>query len=601
MRRGGRSVDPGIQTPIPGALDALTDATRHYSENHPDGERRTRRPSIILALLAAAVAGVALLAVQPFRYPCAALIRMDGGADAEQLAEHRRLLLDYASQHVATESPAGARSASWSVDAPGPDQLRLCLTTTGRDSGLERVRVLAEGFINDMQTRSQKLRTTATPQEKVLHERSTQLQAQLAQVESLFDTASAKVPTTDPRSKRASLLEDWHGKRDDFVRTRRDFIEAARNLDQLASLPPPEHGIVPTGERQEALERDEALQQDLRELEVQLVSARRELLNVRDSSAAPLTRLKTAAQTLATAAATDTAWLRDSAQRVEVERFSRTALEYVEAQQAFAAAWEREFADLAQDEVDPYDPRLIEIQLRLRKLLADFLFVSGKHLADLRRVTQALGEGPGDQARYHVLHSDLLRSYQTVQAAHHRFEFAASAVESAGNFRLDASLRGARGLHRRSKTRIRHIDNNLHTRAVERARQERTAQLAEAQQVVRQTRDATEQSIDSILGLQEQLNLKTELTEDFLQALVDAQLALARMELTREDLETTEQVLTRLQAQRDQAGQARFELLNCKVIGPPVNLGRRLGLGTGAALFTFLAVYFGQWWLVRRT
>ena len=594
-------MDTGLPPPLPGALDALTDAARRYSDDQSDDRRKPRQPSIVLALLSAAVAGAILLAAQPFRYPCAALLKVDSTTNADQMAEHRRQLLDYASQHVAPESPAGARSAIWSVDSPAPNQLRLCLTATGRNSCLERVRVLAEGFINDMENRAQKLRTTATPQEELLQERSTRLQMQLDQAESLFETASAKVPTTDPRSERAALLDNWHSERETFVRSRHDLLEAARNLDQLASLPPPADGMVSSEERRQALERDEALQQDLRALEVQLVAARRELLNVRDSSAAPLARLKSAAQALDTTAGTDTDWLGDSAARVEVERFTRTAQQYVEAQQAFCTAWEREFADLAQSEVDSYNPKVIDAQLRLRKLLADFLFDTGTQLAELRRSTQALGEGPGDQARHHVLHSDLLRSYQTAQAAHHRFEFAASAVESAGNFRLDAALRSARGLHRRSASRIRQIEETLHELAVERARLERAARLDQARQAVQQTRHATDESIDTILTLQERLNLKTDLTEDFLQTLVDAELAQARLNLTRGDLAATQEVLTQLQAQRNQAGEMRIELLRCEVIGPPVNLTSRLSLGAGAALFTLLAVYFGQWWLVRRT
>ena len=244
---------------------------------------------------------------------------------------------------------------------------------------------------------------------------------------------------------------------------------------------------------------------------------------------------------------------------------------------------------------------VLDIYQRLRRNLNDFLFDMARRLSTMRSQVHAVGADPRDTARHHVFQSNLMRAFQTVQAAHHRFEFAAGAIETPDNFRLDAAIKSARGLRRRSQDRIRTIEEQLQAKATEHAKKRRVEKLIEAERFIDQARTATNKTVDELLALQEELNLGAEASEAFLRTVLRAEVATSRLEFARTDATQIEDRLRDLAAKRlSAADAASIELVSCDVTGRPINLSERLRIGGIGAALTLLTILLGQWWITRR-
>jgi len=180
------------------------------------------------------------------------------------------------------------------------------------------------------------------------------------------------------------------------------------------------------------------------------------LLNVWQLSAGRLDLLTTAADELSrTASQSDATPLPPNIQAVvlglvhDSDAYRQTLTKYTE-------VWTIEFTSLQRMEVDPASAELLDRYQRVRMLLSDFLFAASQRLSAVRAHLSVLGGQAGDNARHHVLQSNLTRAFQATQTAHHRFEFAAGGIDTPDNFRLDAALRSARGLRRRILEQIQH-------------------------------------------------------------------------------------------------------------------------------------------------
>ena len=174
-------------------------------------------------------------------------------------------------------------------------------------------------------------------------------------------------------------------------------------------------------------------------------------------------------------------------------------------------------------------------------------------------------------------------------------------MEARENFHLDAALRSARGLRRRSQQRIRAIETILQERAAKRARREHIDATKLAEQRIHETREAFAQAVLELIDLQEQLNSGAAQTERFLHALVDAKAAQTRVDMTREGLAMTQDRLKLLQTQRlARLENDGIELISCSTLDSPVNLAERLRHGGIGALAVLLILGLGQWLLVRR-
>jgi hypothetical protein len=488
-----------------------------------------------------------------------------------------------------------------SIHAPTPDQLSLTLISNRREAALRDVQRLADGFIERTQTLAETRRTTPTQAEKTLGDYISALQARLMETRDQVGNAIAALPETNPSKTLNELLNRWTTLRESFDDARQQLQQASDDLTALETAPEPAHGVVADDERQQAYAADKALQQDLQELGVNLTELKLHLLTVWQRSSGALERLQLASEDLAAIASGDSR----KPPSIDAGRDTTVAVEtagndYVETVGTFFQVWKREFATLRQLEPDALSGEVLDLYYRLQRLLGDFLFHAGKRLSALRVAVNRLNTDPRDDARRHVFQSDLIRAFHTLQAAHHRFEFAVEAIETAQNFRLDAALRAARGLRRRSQDRIRRIEHRLQAEALKRAKMQRVDQLATAKALVRRVRQATDQTVDELVALQDNVNLTAKGSETFLLALMKAETATARLDATAADLETAQERLSELAAKRkaDAAG-IEVVLTACGLLESRPEIGRRLSVAAPGAGFTLLAVWAVQWWIAR--
>ncbi len=623
-RGAGHSLTSGD----PAAPEALAASAPHFAGTPTAGRSLPpRRLSFALAGAAAILVGAVLTVAGGFEYRCAATLQITGQASPAQCAVYRKELLDYSWDQAANMARAGVIPRHWFVDSPGQNLLRLCVTTSDRKAGVDYVRRVATGYRQKMEAMAAAARDTPTEAEEILTRHVGELRTRLGDAQDDVGAAVATLPETDPSEHRRALLGRWQDLQTGFGSARRQLSAASASVARFQSAPQPTHGLVSSEQRREALEADDALGQDLRELAVNLTELKLHLLNVWQRSAGPMERLvlltdgllETASRnrdgviaqqtTLVGAAhpttqqiplvgaaqpATQQEPLRDTALAVTIR-------DYRDMLEAFADDWNHEFTTAKRLEVDPQSGEILDVYQHARRRLNDFLFDAAKRLASMRSQVQGLAEDPTDSARHHVFQSNLVRAVQTMQSAHHRFEFAAGTIETPDNFRLDTALRAARGLRRRSQDRIQAIEEKLQERAAEAAGERRMHDLTEAKRTVKEVRSATDLAVDELLALQEELNLSAKRSEAFLRVVLKAEVATARLTLTQADLNKADELLQRLVAQRTALDdRSDVELISCGAINRPVNLAKSLRLGALGAALMFLTVLLAQWWITRR-
>ena len=122
-----------------------------------------------------------------------------------------------------------------------------------------------------------------------------------------------------------------------------------------------------------------------------------------------------------------------------------------------------------------------------------------------------------------------------------------------------------------------------------------------AEKSVDEVRTAADRTVEALIALQDELNLTTEQSEGLYRAVLKAEIATARLELTQNDLSSTQQRLYELAARRKSGVQdVDVEIVSCEVIGGPINYGKRLPAAALGAVLTLLTVLLAQWWIIRR-
>ena len=113
---------------------------------------------------------------------------------------------------------------------------------------------------------------------------------------------------------------------------------------------------------------------------------------------------------------------------------------------------------------------------------------------------------------------------------------------------------------------------------------------------------AVSQQHTNLTTIQDQLNLSSDLTQDFLTKVLRAEHAGSVADLAQQDLADVTAYLQHLRSERlAQADAVEMELVSCGVAGSPVNLAQRLRIGALATAVTLLAVGLAQWWMKRQT
>lgn len=548
---------------------------------------------------AAVVVGLALTLIGGFEYHVVAVIGLPSGITSERLSVFRAELLAHAWSSLSTSGSDG-RVPAWRVDSPGAAKLSLTIREADRNAGVSRLRGIADGFVGKMRAILATQRDAPSDAERVVAEYVDDLQRRLSEFESQVASAVANLPGDDPTNDRDQLLFRWRALRGEFGSAREELAGAAERTAQLAAQPPPTRAVIPTETRRAALEADAALQQDLKELNVSLSETRVQLLAVWQDSAAKLDLLKSAAENLAAAAARDVPSGTSDAVRQLASGISKEATSYLTAVRNFDEAWTREFTYLQHTTIDPMSADTLELHQRARTVLQDFLFAGDQRLTQVRSLLNPKDGLDLSDVGSQAMLSSLTRCGHAAQQAHHQFEFATAGLDSRDNFRLDSALNRARGLRRRTQDRIRSIEQRLEKEAVEQARKDHAAALASARERLAEVRQNADRAVDELVALQEGLNVNAGLSEQFLRAMLQVEVARTAAAGTRENLERSEARLRQLAAEREATPAAeQVEVLSVGVVGPPVNLGERLRIGAVGAALT-LASAFGLHFLVRQ-
>lgn len=569
----------------------------------PQPNRRTSsRIHPVTSVVVAGVVGTVLAISAPLEHQCAATFEVKSFSSAARDDEVRAAL----AQHIArlgTSNPGiGPITRRWWIDAPAAGMLRLGLTTTDRRNGVEAATAAARDFLTIYQEQKKEFRRTPSEAERVYSELVFQLQERVTEAQTQFDSATASLPPADPRIDRDALVQRWRGLRTDFAASRAQLAEAAAGVNRLRIDSQPTRAIVSADDRRHAMESDSALQQDLKELEVRLAELKLHLLNVWQQSAGRLEQLRTAMDELSQTASSSETGRLAAGILAAIQGLARETDAYRQTLLAFTEVWTGEFTNLQRMNVDPAGGELLDRYQRVRTLLSDFLFTATQELTAIRFNLNLLGEQTSDTARHYVLHSNLTRAFQAAQAAHHRFEFAAGAIDTPDNFRLDAALRSARGLRRRALEGIQRIEQRLQEEAIESARRQHAAALVAAQQAVEQTRATSEETIEQLFAVQDGLIHAVGLTEEFFRAVLRAELTANRLQTAQDDLSRASKQLRELSSEREStSADVGIKLVSCGVIDSDIVLAQRLRLGGIGFGLTLVTVLLGQWWITRRT
>ncbi len=534
---------------------------------------------------------------EPFQHRCAATLHMANASDRLQLNEYRKELIAFlwSDDQKITQH----QSLKWQVETPAPGTLRIATESTNGEAATSQAETLARQFLTHIQSLNDSELTTPTEGETQLQNYVALLTRRLDDAQSQLDAAMARLPAADPRPDQATLSDRWQSARGDFESARAQLRQAAAEYKTLTQHDPANAATTPEA-RQAALLADTDLQQDLKELAATLTELKLHMLNVWQESSSSLDQLASAAATgQSQLAKLDTAEIAPALR----EAYSAIAAEmtaYRDAAATFAKTWNAEFAALQHADLDAEGASLLDAYQRVKTMLSEFLFHAGNRLSTIRENVNQLSRDPADDAQHHLRQSDAARAFAELQSAHHRFEFAAGALDTPANFRLDSALRIARGLRRRVSDRIRETDERLQKLATARAQEEQNAHLSDLDEILRKSRDASDATVEELIALQDGLQTASASSEQFVAAVAAAELANNRLQLTRTDLDQAESRLRELAEKRAAAQRAsELQFVSAGIFQKNINLEPRLRTAAIGASVTFLAVLLGQILLAR--
>lgn len=584
------------------SLDDLSTALEDLDQiAAPLPRRPVRVRGVFTACLAALLVGGLLTVASTWQYRSVAIIRVAGAEHPDRFPILRSELASRAEQALGPPVATGASRTNWVVDAPESNMLRLVLTSDDRERGLESVRSVAEAFLVECEAKTRQAAVTPTFAEELLRNTGAKIHDNLSVARAAVDTALARLPEDDPRPENDERMGEWDRSVRAFQTTRDQLRGARQDLAALQSAPQPSYGLVDSDARTEALETDTTLQQDLSELSVTLSELKRLILNVWQKATPRLDELSTATRNLASATASGRTGLRTTDAAEILGEFDDHARAYGALLDQFSKRWSTGFGELRIVDNSPHSAVLIDAHAQIRGMLPGFLLQSELPLAGMDSAARALREKIGNDVRLNGEYSRITRAYRATHEAHRRFAIAAGQIEPVQNFRLDAALRSARGLRRRSQHRIRLLDEQLQSRAARRVREQRVQRTEALSNRVDELRGTLAQTMEELISLAIDLNKSTELTEEFLRAELAADLAKQRATGVENTLSQNDAQLAELEAERRTTAQnVKVQLVSCRSDNRPVNLEERLRLGGFAAAMTFFIVAGCQWWFYRR-
>ncbi len=548
----------------------------------------------------AALLALAVWLTLPPRYRCTATFadqsvssRMDRRLMETELVDSVRRVLE---RENVDQNGLEPMRTEWTADG----LLSIAVVTTQPKRAVSLLTEAAGVFVETLRQHAVAARKMPTNAEQVLGDYATLLQHDLAEANKQVRGAMDALPDVDARTEQGALMSQWVHVRTAFKAKRSELADASRSLERLRTSPEPSSGLVSADRRREALEADDALQNDLGELAVNLNELKLYMLNVGVQTTPVLDALAAAADAMRSTTATAVQSDAPADLARILAAIDTGCAAYHESFNEFANQWHQTFDGFRTKEVDPLTASILIAYRELTERLDRFLFSAAAPLTAMRRSVNQIGQLRSDRARYHLLQSDLARAFHRLQTAHHRFEFEAGRLEGADNFRLDAARRSAFGLYRRTQARIHKIDERLEREAVESARRDHQRALTTAETLVRRVRGVTDQTVDQLVQLQERLNSTVEDAVSFQEALRMLDVAAGKLEVIRGHLDETQARLTHLRNERLSAEtDPRVRLVRCGVDGEPMNRMERVRASALTFGISVLTILLGQWWAMR--
>lgn len=573
------------------ALEELTAATRTPSIAPHLVSGSTMGRGVLFAMLAALAAGAIVVFAERFQYRCMAVIQFNDldQAGGEELMTH---LAEQARAYCRGLDPGGG-ATTW-VEAPATDLLRVNLATADRHGGESELRRRVDGLIAALDQWWQ----TPGRREQVLRERLAELKGRLDDAETRVINSIAATPFDDPQRRRSELLNGWRSLRDRFEAARHRLEQGTAKLDFLLQSPEPTRAPIPPQERQTAQAADEPLNQDRAELRAELVELKRSLLDVWQTAAPLADAVAVGEDRLRQTLSATTQQSAAPAPGAALERAIAAAEAYRQRFSAFLPAWTREFSRLRELEPSPDGAEVFETLDRIESIQNEFFFHAERALGEVIRQAESLGSGAVRDARLLVSASQLTRAAHELRGDHDRLNLATAARRPIA---VEAALRKSRSLHRRVEDAVQRIDERLAAGALERARAERLEAIRLARAELDAARGEHDGLAGQLIGLQEELNVTSDLTADYLRSSLRVEFASIEFQDAVRDADRTERELAALeQARRAWTPATHAQVRQVTAGATPINLGDRLWLGGAAALVTLFVSLLSQWHLARR-
>ncbi|MCP4249931.1 MAG: hypothetical protein GY778_23055 [bacterium] len=554
--------------------------------------------------LTATLAAAGVVVLGPLEYTASAVFTIDrpdsGPPDQPTIAPYRTELLVPA-WNLLTDRELDRRFA-WSVDTDIVARtLRLELIRPDPDRGRDLAAEIAQAYLDRLETLSEAARSERTEGEKLLEKRLEQLRAELSRIMRQQRDSQAAMAANNPLERRDQARGALSIQRRDLAARRAQLDAASARLASLEQMPLPDHPPVAPVARNNAQAADVELQQDLQELRVRLTAVRSSLLETWQASSPLLDELIAAAAATERIGQAEPAPKSDAEFQAGLERAAEAATDYHQQLRNFAGGWTRAFVNLQQGEVDPANAEALDVQEQRTKALGDFLYASAASLTTLRDQVRALAGQSEGQARHHRLVADLTRSFHGLQAAHHRFEFAAANVRTSGNFRLAAAVKSSRGLRRRVERRQQFIEQRLEEQARQAAIRDRNEETASLRRQIAELRLATFQGVDAVLETQARIESVTGPADRYVTTTATAQARTRRLGELAVEIDRTEKQVRRMAADRSvPVTSEAVQLTHCGVDPTPANLGRRLTYGWATGVTVFVVLLLGQRLVPRR-
>ncbi|MBN1511168.1 MAG: hypothetical protein JXB13_04070 [Phycisphaerae bacterium] len=556
-------------------------------------------PWASLVLAAAAVgAGVVTVFVGRFDYRCTIEYGIDARqCDPDTLAAYRHELILHLTQAAKNNGNGSAPVLRW-TPAARPDSCSIrydFVAPSVREGNLKLVQ-LSHSYPDHLRSVAELALSTPTGDEQKLMGQLDVLRARLSALTGTGAPTSQPVtlasnPLLETDSATASLQAERVGY--DGLRGRLDDLVG--QLTHLQQTPVPRTLPVDPEMRHAAMEADVSLQQDLKTMEVHLAETRARLLEVYHGSLPALRTLSAEADAVQQLGETKTAQTATGEHRLAAERLVEAANDYQRLITRFAGGWRREFIALQDAAGRTADPAIIETQDRLARLLSDLLFETVEPLSTLKDQVDAMAADPNNAARHHELITLATRRFNTLRAAHHQFEFSASDIRALNNPRLDAALRTARALHRRTQERIRTIDQTLQAEAYRLAVEDRDRQIAELQEQIDRLRPQLDQTVTAMLSAQDVLTQAVPRLESFLHQRFHAQRHAEEIRRLETEIADKQSQLNALAPGRTATvDSAAVTVLDRRVDRQPVNLLQRLASGWLVTATALVLILLGQ-------